>query len=55
MVTSRSQTIRRRLGSVAFYGVATLSQSTLSPILGFIASIQRSKAAVSKALIVSDG
>ncbi len=46
---------------VAFYGVATLSQSTLSPILGFIVyitSIQRSKAAspvVSKALIVSDG
>ncbi len=24
---------------VAFYGVATLSQTTLSPILGFIASI----------------
>ncbi len=46
---------------VAFYGVATLSQTTLSPILGFIVyitSIQRSKAAspvVSKALIVSDG
>ncbi len=46
---------------VAFYGVATLSQSTLSPILGFIVyitSIQRSKAAspvVSMALIVSDG
>ncbi len=33
---------------VAFYGVATLSQSTLSPILGFIVyitSIQRSKTA----------
>ncbi len=46
---------------VAFYGVATLSQSTLSPILGFTVystSIQKSKAAspvVSKALIVSDG
>ncbi len=47
--------------TVAFYGVATLSQNTLSPILGFIVYItliQRSKAAspvVSKALIVSDG
>ncbi len=46
---------------VAFYGVATLSQSTLSHILRFIVyitSIQRSKAAspvVSKSLIVSDG
>ncbi len=46
---------------VAFYGIATLSQSTLSPILGFIVyitSIQKSKAAspvVSMALTVSDG
>ncbi len=46
---------------VAFYGVATLSHSTMSPILGFIiyiTSIRTSKAAspdVSKALIVSDG
>ncbi len=46
---------------VAFHGIATLSQSRLSPILGFIVyipSIQRSMAAspvVSEAVIVSDG
>ncbi len=50
-----------RPDAVAFYGVAKLSQSTLSPILGFIVyitSIQRSNAAtpvVSKALTVSNG
>ncbi len=46
---------------VAFYGVATLTQSTLSPILSFIVyitSIQRPKAAspvVSMALTMTDG
>ncbi len=47
---------------VAFYGIATLSKSTLSHILGFIVyiitSMQRSKAAspvISTALIVCHG